>query len=190
MPLIRRAGAPDAGQLAKLAERIFRDTFEAINTTEDMNMHCKTHYSEVIQAQEILSPEMTTLVCEQHQELIGYAQVRWGASPSCIHATRPFEILRFYILKEWHGKGVAQDLMTESIAMAEAHDADQIWLGVWEYNPRAIRFYMKFWFVEVGDHVFPLGTDLQRDIIMVRPVKLSQPAPSRLLNTDPASLVR
>lgn len=175
MPLIRKAGSPDAGQLAKLAEQTFRDTFEAMNTPQDMHLHCETHYSEAIQAREILDPEMATLVCEQQRELIGYAQVRWGAPPTCVHAARSSEILRLYVAKEWHGKGIAQDLMAESIAIAEGHGADQIWLGVWEHNPRAISFYKKFGFVEVGDHIFPLGTDPQRDIIMVRPIKLSQP---------------
>jgi hypothetical protein len=31
-------------------------------------------------------------------------------------------------------------------------------------------FYRKFGFVEVGDHIFSLGGDPQRDIVMVRPV--------------------
>lgn len=174
MPLIRKAGIPDARQLAKLAEQTFRDTFEAMNNPEDMKLHCETHYSEAIQAQELLDPGMTTLVCEQHQEFIGYAQLRWGDPPSCVRAVRPFEILRLYVAKQWHGKGIAQDLMAESIATADAHGADQLWLGVWEHNPRAIGFYRKFGFVEVGDHVFPLGTDPQRDIIMVRPITLRQ----------------
>ncbi len=45
-----------------------------------------------------------------------------------------------------------------------------MWLGVWEHNPRAIAFYRKLGFVENGDHVFPLGDDPQRDIVMVRAV--------------------
>jgi RimJ/RimL family protein N-acetyltransferase len=44
-----------------------------------------------------------------------------------------------------------------------------VWLGVWERNPRAIAFYKKFGFLEVGVHVFPLGFDPQRDIVMSRP---------------------
>jgi ribosomal protein S18 acetylase RimI-like enzyme len=41
-----------------------------------------------------------------------------------------------------------------------------MWLGVWEHNPRAIAFYHKHGFVDVGDHVFLLGEDPQTDIIM------------------------
>jgi len=58
----------------------------------------------------------------------------------------------------------------------EGRGADVVWLGVWERNPRAISFYKKFGFIEVGDHVFPLGNDPQRDIVMARPVARSQPS--------------
>ncbi|TAM63798.1 MAG: GNAT family N-acetyltransferase [Rhodanobacter sp.] len=168
MPVIRRAESTDAPRLAELAELTFRHTFEAANTPEDMRLHCATHYGEVIQAREISDPEMATLVGEHDGQLVGFAQLRWGHSPDCIKAERPAEIQRLYVREAWHGKGIAQDLMAESIALAKAAGADQVWLGVWEHNPRAIAFYRKWGFAEVGAHVFPVGTDPQRDIIMTR----------------------
>jgi len=60
--------------------------------------------------------------------------------------------------------------MATCIKEMENRESDVVWLGVWERNPRAMAFYKKFGFGEVGDHVFPLGTDPQRDIIMARPV--------------------
>jgi ribosomal protein S18 acetylase RimI-like enzyme len=41
-----------------------------------------------------------------------------------------------------------------------------MWLGVWEENPRAIRFYQKQGFVEFDQHIFQLGEDAQTDILM------------------------
>jgi ribosomal protein S18 acetylase RimI-like enzyme len=55
------------------------------------------------------------------------------------------------------------------------HRADVAWLGVWERNPKAIAFYRKFGFQEVGEHVFPLGSDAQRDIVMSRPIVDTRP---------------
>ena len=45
-----------------------------------------------------------------------------------------------------------------------------IWLGVWEENPRATRFYQKNGFVAFGKHIFKLGDDEQTDILMKRPL--------------------
>lgn len=60
--------------------------------------------------------------------------------------------------------------MAAAIGIAEARGADQVWLGVWEHNPRAIAFYNIWGFAAVGAHIFPLGTDPQRDIVMTRAV--------------------
>lgn len=170
MPSIRYARPSDAKRLAALAEETFRDTFGSVNAAEDMNLHCRTSYGEAIQLAEISNAAMITLLCEEGGNLTAFAQLRWSEAPGCVSAKSPGEIQRLYVAKSWHGKGVAHDLMAACIREMEGRQSDVAWLGVWERNPRAMAFYGKFGFVEVGDHVFPLGTDPQRDIIMSRPV--------------------
>ena len=165
--LIRNAVRSDAARLARFAEEAFRATFGSVNRAEDMALHCRRSYGEALQAAEIADPRRTTLLAEHTGDLIGYAQLRWGEAPACVVALRPGEIQRLYVLADWHGHGVAQELMTASIAEARHRRADAIWLGVWERNPRALAFYRRCGFVEVGDHVFPLGNDPQRDLVMV-----------------------
>ena len=174
LPTIRRAHHLDAKQLSALAEKTFRDTFTAMNTAEDMARHCRTSYGEVIQAEEISDPNMVTLLCEDGGRLIGFAQLRWGEAPSCVVADAPGEIQRLYVVSDCHGKGVARDLMNACIDEIRRRPSDVVWLGVWERNPRAIAFYKKWGFLEVGDHIFPLGSDPQRDIVMARPVAESR----------------
>jgi ribosomal protein S18 acetylase RimI-like enzyme len=79
------------------------------------------------------------------------------------------------VARDCHGKGVAHDLMNACMDEMRFHRSDVVWLGVWERNPRAIAFYKKFGFLEVGVHVFPLGSDPQRDIVMSRPVSDLRP---------------
>lgn len=170
MPLLRQAAAADAGPLALLAEQTFRETFSASNTEQDMDLHCRTSYGETIQAGEIAAPDMLTLLSEADGQLVGFAQLRWGDAPECVVARTPGEIQRLYVARDWHGKGVAQALMRAGLEALRARGADVAWLGVWERNPRAIAFYRKSGFVEVGDHVFTVGSDPQRDIVMARPL--------------------
>ncbi|NUO74259.1 MAG: GNAT family N-acetyltransferase [Frateuria sp.] len=165
---IREANPTDAGQLAQLAEVTFRETFGAANTAQDMELHCRSHYGEAIQADEIVDPSRVTLLAKQDGRLVGFAQVRWRAAPGCVVARAPGEIQRLYVASDWHGKGVAQALMHACIEEMRARGSDVAWLGVWEHNPRAIAFYRKFGFAPVGEHVFPLGGDPQRDIVMAR----------------------
>ena len=167
MPKIRVAKLSDAKNLAELAESTFRNTFTAHNTVDNMDIHCRSSYGEVIQAREISSPGYETLVVEDNDRLIAYAQLRWGKPPKCVLANSPSEIQRLYVEKAWHSKGLAQELMSACLDKMKERDTDVAWLGVWEKNPRAISFYRKFNFNEVGGLVFPLGKDPQRDIIMV-----------------------
>ena len=170
----RKARIDDALELSKLAESTFRATFGAVNTAEHMELHCRENYSQDIQASEISNSQVLTLVGENDGHLIGYAQMRWGKVPECVAAQRPAELNRLYVAQQWHGKGIAQVLMNACLEAALEHGSDAVWLGVWERNPKAISFYRKLGFTEVGDHTFLLGGDPQRDIVMVRPLNLGQ----------------
>lgn len=176
MHVIRTANPGDAQRLSRLAEATFRDTFAGVNTAADMHVHCRASYSQAIQAGEIADPGMLTFLCEEEGEkLIGFAQLRWRGAPGCVRAQAPGEIQRLYVIGSRHGQGIAQELMTACLHEMETRGSDVAWLGVWESNPRAISFYRKFGFVEVGEHVFPLGSDPQRDLVMARAVTVHPP---------------
>jgi ribosomal protein S18 acetylase RimI-like enzyme len=52
----------------------------------------------------------------------------------------------------------------------QIHDSKKtlVWLGVWEFNPRAIKFYTRYGFKKVGVHPFVLGNDVQNDWLMAK----------------------
>ncbi|GAA0469008.1 MULTISPECIES: GNAT family N-acetyltransferase [Tatumella] len=166
--LIRSARPSDAEPLSLLAERTFRDTFQDGNTAQDMELHCRESYGKAIQLREIQTPGQVTLVCEDHGELAGYARLRWEEFPACINSQQAGEILCLYMDKQYHGSGLAHDLMRACLRELEQKGSDIAWLGVWEHNPRAISFYKKSGFTEAGEHIFQVGSDPQRDIIMMR----------------------
>ena len=168
MTSIRPAMAEDAGPLAELAERTFRQAFAPLNRAEDMDLHCRKSYGRGIQAEEIADAGRATLLCHDEERLVAYGQLRWDAAPTCVIARRPAEIQRLYVDAAWHGKGVAADLMAALLALAASRGADVAWLGVWERNPRAIAFYRKHGFDIVGEHTFLLGNDPQRDLVLAR----------------------
>ena len=164
--MIRRGVASDASLLAALARHTFFDTFAATNDPGDMAMHLERAYGVAQQAAELADPGIVTLLVESKGEVIGYAQLREGDVPGCVAGPGPIELWRFYVLREWHGQGIAQALMERVRAEAIARGAATLWLGVWDQNPRAQAFYRKCGFVDVGDHVFLFGTDPQRDRVM------------------------
>ena len=135
-----------------------------------MRQYLDANFSPDIQARELANPDVTTFLAEIKGELAGYAQLRLGEAPQCVIGPSPIEIVRLYALSRYHGQGVGAALMRTCLDTAREIGAQTIWLGVWEQNDRAIAFYRKHGFVECGDHIFQLGSDPQRDIIMARTV--------------------
>ena len=164
---IRTATAADAAVVADLARRTFYDTFAATNDPADMAMHLQSAYGVDQQTREIADRDVTTLLVEVEGQAVAYAQVRAGHVPKCVSDRTAVELWRFYVDREWHGRGIAQALMTRVKAVARERGAKTLWLGVWERNDRARAFYVKCGFADVGEHIFLFGTDPQTDRVMV-----------------------
>ena len=164
---IRRARPEDAAPLAELAAKIFFDTFAASTPPDDMAAFLASAYSEERQGREIGDPSIITLVADDGG-LIAYAQVQRGEVPPCVSGPDPVELMRFYVEKTHHGRGVAHRLMAEVESVARGLNAQTIWLGVWERNDRALAFYRKYGFREVGSKPFAVGRDVQTDLILER----------------------
>jgi GNAT superfamily N-acetyltransferase len=165
---VRLAGPADAAWLAGLAERTFRETYTEFNTPENMERYVADHFGPDLQAAELRDSGKITLVVEVAGEAAGYAQLARGPTPSGVTGPTPMELVRFYVDRTWHGRGLAQTLMAVTVDTARAAGARTLWLGVWERNGRAIAFYRKSDFEDVGTHTFVLGADPQRDRLLVR----------------------
>jgi GNAT superfamily N-acetyltransferase len=163
--ILRRATPDDASTLASLGLRTFEETFARDNTAKDMTMFLAKTYGEAQQRRELEDANIITLLVEEENVAIAFAQLHRAPAPSEENAV---EIIRFYVDRPWHGRGVAQTMMEESRRVARELGADAIWLAVWERNPRAIAFYEKCGFRDEGAKVFVLGTDVQTDRIMVQ----------------------
>lgn len=174
MTTIRPARPSDAASLAAIAERTFRETFAADNSDENLDLHCARKFGADIQRAEIADPQLVTLLAEDAGELAGFAQLRLAHATACVRAIEPAELHRIYVAREWHGRGVAQELLRAIRAAAARAGSDCVWLGVWERNPRAIAFYRKCGFAVVGEQPFDLGRDRQRDLILAAPVGSSE----------------
>lgn len=165
---IRPGVATDATALAELAARTFSETFAADNQPEDMALHSAHAYGTSQQQTELVDPHIATLLVEVDDQLAGYAQLRSGVAPTCVTGEKPIELWRFYIARPWQGRGLAQALMRKVESEAYRRGGRTLWLGVWERNERAKAFYYKNGFLDVGSHVFMVGTDAQTDRILIR----------------------
>lgn len=165
---IRRADPDDARALSAFGRRVFHATFAAANEPGDLAAYLDEAYTEERQRSEIEDPSIATLVVEEDARLTAFAQVRAAVPPQAITGAAPIELWRFYVDPEFHGSGLASTLMTAVEQLALDRGARTLWLGVWEKNTRAQAFYRKHGFTVAGTQVFQLGSDPQRDLVMVK----------------------
>lgn len=165
---IADATAADAALLAELGARTFRDSFAKDNTADDMRAHLESSFSTQRQLDEINDPDVDTLLMrEAGGAAVAFAQVRTGKGADGVPASGSIELWRFYVDREWHGRGLAHDLMNAVKARGRERGAATMWLGVWERNARAQAFYAKHGFRKVGRKVFVVGSDPQTDDVLL-----------------------
>jgi ribosomal protein S18 acetylase RimI-like enzyme len=163
---IRYGTTQDAKILSELGAKTFYATFAKDNTPENMDAHLKRSFSPEIQFNELSQPDVIFLIAEFEESPVGYAQLILNSKDKAIKGVNPLEIRRIYASQEYLGKGIGKELMQATIIEAKQRGCDCIWLGVWEKNQRAIDFYKKWGFREVGTHVFSVGDDPQNDWVL------------------------
>jgi len=165
---IRRGTLDDAELLSELGARTFSETFAADNTPEDLAAYIATSFNVAQQTAELKDPASTFLIAEVDGRAAGYAMLHEGEPEKGVTGAKPIELVRLYVSREWLGRGVGEELMRACVDEGQQTGHEILWLGVWERNARAQAFYRKWNFRAVGEHMFQLGSDMQRDILMER----------------------
>jgi len=165
---IRLGTSEDAKMLAPLAVKIFNDTFAAnpLNKPEDMEAYIAEFMSVEAFKRELADKDSIFFIAEIGGKMVGYAKLKENSTEDCVSDKSPIELCRLYVAHEFHGAGIANKLMDKCFSVATLKNYKTMWLGVWEFNFRAQRFYEKLGFQAVGKHIFQLGSDAQTDLVM------------------------
>nr|WP_280926042.1 GNAT family N-acetyltransferase [Rothia dentocariosa] len=153
-----------------IARDTFIETFSEANKAEDIDRYLAKNFSEDQLARELSNPNSFFYVAEVNGNVVGYLKLNTAHAQTEPQAADALEIERIYVLGSYHGGGVGQALYHHAMSVAEDRKASYVWLGVWEHNHRALRFYEKNGFIAFGTHIFQLGNDQQTDILMKKSV--------------------
>lgn len=164
--MIRRCDLNDVTQLQSIGIKTFDDTFGNTCTKEDMRGVLELYFNTTQVAEELQDDSDNFFFYEEDETVKGYLRI--NAKHQCpleeFQNKKCIELVRLYVLKEYHGLGVANKLMDFAIEFARKNGYDLIYLSVWEYNFRARGFYEKHGFINSGvENDFPLGSTPQTD---------------------------
>jgi ribosomal protein S18 acetylase RimI-like enzyme len=162
----RDATPADCAALARLGADSFVETFGHLYSAENLALFLENH-SEPAWAKDLADPAIAIRVVEEGAQAVAYAKVTPPKLPFVPDpARKALELKQFYVLKPWHGAGLAPRLMDWVIATARARGADDLYLSVFTDNHRARRFYERAGFEEVGRWHFMVGDQADEDLVV------------------------
>lgn len=156
----------DLESLRDFSCRTFAETFADMNSSANMSAYLKSAFDIEKVRSELLNSNSSFYFLYADHILTGYLKLNEAPAQTDIHDERSLEIERIYVSKLSQGKGFGQCLIDKATGEAVQRKKEYIWLGVWKENIKAIRFYKKNGFYEVGTHSFFVGDDEQTDYIM------------------------
>jgi ribosomal protein S18 acetylase RimI-like enzyme len=166
--IIRRGLVSDAAALATFAASTFAEAFGDETDEDDLRAHLAATYRPDLQARELADPTVITWLAVQGARIVAFAQVRRAeTAPACIVVPDAVEVQRFYTDRSVRGSGLALRLMEHALDAARELGGQHAWLGVWERNARAMAFYRKAGFAEIGSTYYMVGSDRQTDRVFL-----------------------
>ena len=164
---IVRAEVKDLQLVWDLSHLTFIETYRGTCSDEDLQHFLDKCFSEDAILQELKDTKDFYFIAFADGFPAGYMRLKEDyADYPDITKYNALELKRIYVLKEYHRHKIGAGLMQFAMQLALEKKFEAVWLGVWEENPRAIRFYKKNGFVEFDKHIFKLGADEQTDIMM------------------------
>ncbi|GAB3281818.1 GNAT family N-acetyltransferase [Larkinella harenae] len=163
---IRKADRRDPSTVQQIGRETFVETFAEANTEANMQIYLEKNFSDAKVSAALNQPDSQLFIAWEGQTPIGYLKVNTGRAQTEPQGEDALEIERIYVKKAYHGKKVGQLLYEQALAVARQQHKTYIWLGVWEKNPKAIRFYEKNGFIPFDKHIFQFGDDAQTDVLM------------------------
>lgn len=156
----------DLEALRELGITTFKAAFEAQNDPEDFRKYLEKAFSIEQLTRELQHPDMRFYFVLQANKIIGYFKLNTGSGQSEPESQDAAELERFYVSPESIGGGVGSQMMHHIVTLVKSWKKSYLWLGVWEMNRDAIRFYERHNFVKYDEHAYYVGNDCQTDWMM------------------------
>lgn len=150
--------------LARLAQQAFTETFGHLYSQENLAAHLNSSCSEAFFANALQQGDTILLACDG-DTAVGYAKYGAVGLPVEFHP-EDAELHRLYVLQSHQGQGVGARLMDAALAAMSA--APVIYLGVWEENYKARKFYANYGFEDFGTYLYYVGRHVDNELILRR----------------------
>lgn len=154
---IRPATLDDINILAALGTTTCYEAYFELDPSSDLADYCARIYSPENVRIEFEDVNSTYFIAEINDRSVGFAKLRENSYVDCLGEGHAIELQRIYVLEKMKGQKVGKLLMERCLTAAREKSYDKLWLGVWERNIAAQRFYEGIGMKNVGTTGFSDG---------------------------------
>lgn len=161
----------DLDELIKISRRTFVDSFEKDNDPNDFKNYIDSAFEKNNIASQLNNGNSYFYFVFKDEQLVGYFKLNIEDAQTDIKSKESIELERIYVHQKFQGQQIGKFILQEAINLASQQNKTYIWLGVWEKNLDAIRFYQKYSFTKFDTHPYYIGKDEQTDWLMRYEIK-------------------
>ncbi len=167
---IRTCTKKDLPTLCHISKKTFADAFEHLNKPGDFQLFIESAFTMEKIGKELEHPNSFFFFVYDDETLVGYFKLNEYGAQSDVHDPNAIELERIYVLEGFQGRNIGRFMLEATIKFAKERNMVSVWLGVWDENVHAIRFYERYGFKKFGRHSFWVGNDEQTDVLMRLPL--------------------
>ena len=156
----------DLQQLRQISEQTFVTAFEKDNNPNDFKNYIENAFALERIKEELLNPNSDFFFALSNNEIVGYFKLNVEIAQTDIKQDNSIELERIYILAKYQNSGLGEQFLMYIKSIALKRNKKMLWLGVWEENKRAIKFYERQGFKKFDTHPYFIGLDEQTDWLM------------------------
>ncbi len=156
----------DLDELVEISRVTFENAFEKDNNPIEFKNYINKAFSVEIIREELLNPNTQFYFSYHDNDLVGYFKLNEGDAQTEHFEVKTVELERIYVLQHFQGRQIGKGMLYKAIEITKAKKATFLWLGVWEKNKEAIKFYERYGFKKFMTHPYYISNDKQTDWLM------------------------
>ena len=146
----RVAGMADALCIGVLGTQVFLDTYATGGIRPSLAREVLQHLSTEAIESLLAASGAQFILAERAGHLIGFADLALGATQALVPAWPSAELRRLYVHERFTRRGIGAALLRHAEAHAAATGTAALWLTAWVENVRALAFYARQNYAELG----------------------------------------
>ena len=168
--VLRPAGVADLPSVRALAIQVFLDTYAVDGVRASLAREAEQQFSPAALEATLSRASGRLVVAERAGHLVAFANLDLAATHALVADAHAAELARLYVQPAFQRRGIGRLLLAEAEGTARAAGCTALWLTAWVGNARALAFYRRHGYRELGSTTYAFEDERYENRLFARPL--------------------